>query len=270
MKTRILTGLVLGLFMISGMLYSFFTCLMLFVIICAFSHQEWQKNFLINESKLTKTIYTVFFLVCLCLLIFVEQLNFANKLNEWLPYFNSSVILILALFGIPLYLNKNWKFTQSWYCGIFYIYFPMIVGIYFLHQDFETNRWLILGLIIINWCNDSFAYFTGRLIGRTPLAPSISPKKTIEGAVGGIAFGILAAYLLNTYMFQQPYPIEKIIVLGVAVCIAGITGDLYESRMKRLAGIKDSGNLLPGHGGFLDRFDSFFYIIPVGIFVLSI
>lgn len=191
-------------------------------------------------------------------------------MNALLPYFNASVILVLFFFGIPLYLNKNWNITQSWYCGIFYIYFPLIVGIYFIYQNFELNRWIILGLIIINWCNDSFAYFTGRIFGKTPLAPEISPKKTIEGALGGIAFGILAAYLLNIFMFQQAFPIEKIIVLGFTVCVAGITGDLYESKMKRLAGIKDSGQLLPGHGGFLDRFDSFFYIIPVGIFVISI
>lgn len=270
MKTRIITGLVLGLVMISALLYSFFTCLMLFVVICSFSHNEWIKHFLKLESPLNKFLYTVFFLICLCILIFVENLSFSNSTIDLLPYFNGSVILLLCLFGIPLYFGKNWTFTQSWYCGIFYIYFPLIIGIYFLHQNFEINRWIILGLVIINWCNDSFAYFTGRLIGKNPLAPDISPKKTIEGAIGGIAFGILAAYLLNMYMLQQAYPIEKIIALGFTVCLAGITGDLYESKMKRLAGIKDSGQLLPGHGGFLDRFDSFFYIIPVGIFVISI
>ena len=270
MKTRILTGLVLGLLMISAILYSFFTCLMLFVIICAFSHQEWQKNFLSKESNRNKLIYTTCFLICLCILVFVEKLSFTNNIPVLLPYFNLSVILLLCLFGIPLYIKKDWAITQSWYSGIVYIYFPLIVGIYFLHQNFEVNRWIILGLEIINWCNDSFAYFTGRIIGRTPLAPAISPKKTIEGALGGIAFGILAAYLLNIYLFPVAFPIEKVLVLGFTVCIAGITGDLYESKMKRLAGIKDSGNLLPGHGGFLDRFDSFFYIIPVGIFVISI
>jgi len=270
MKTRIITGLVLGLVMISAILYSFFTCLMLFVIICAFSHHEWQTNFLNKESALNKSIYMTFFLICLCILVFVENLSANNNIAALLPYFNLAVILLLLLFAIPLYIKKDWSFTQSWYCGIVYIYFPLIVGIYFLQENFEVNRWIALGLVIINWCNDSFAYFTGRIFGRTPLASSISPKKTIEGALGGIAFGILAAYLLNLYLFEVSYPIEKIIVLGFTVCIAGISGDLYESKMKRLAGIKDSGTLLPGHGGFLDRFDSFFYIIPIGIFVISI
>ncbi len=183
--------------------------------------------------------------------------------------FNSLLIGILVVFSYDMLAKKDWAFCRSWYSGLFYIGLPVLLASYFLNEHFTEHRLLLLGFIIINWSNDVFAYFTGRAFGKRPLAADISPKKTLEGAIGGLLAAIIASWLINEYMFITSFPVSKALILGLGIGIAGTLGDLYESKMKRIAGIKDSGNILPGHGGFLDRFDSFFYIIPAGIFILN-
>jgi phosphatidate cytidylyltransferase len=104
-------------------------------------------------------------------------------------------------------------------------------------------------------------YYTGRAFGRRPLAPTISPKKTVEGAVGGVVFGTLAMATGGYWVFESP--IWMLGLLGAAIVMLGIVGDLFESLLKRSAGVKDSSNLIPGHGGVLDRIDSWLFAAPV-------
>lgn len=110
------------------------------------------------------------------------------------------------------------------------------------------------------WANDTFAYFIGSRFGRHKLCPEISPAKTIEGSLGGLA-GSIAAITLLGLLFRLP--VSHSIIMGVLVGIVAPVGDLAESAIKRFAGVKDSGNLLPGHGGILDRFDSILFTVPV-------
>jgi len=117
---------------------------------------------------------------------------------------------------------------------------------------------LLLGVIVIS---DSAQYYTGRAFGRRPLSPTISPKKTMEGAIGGVVFGTLAMTVGGYYVFAAP--LWLLALLGAAVSLLGIVGDLFESLLKRSAGIKDSSNLIPGHGGVLDRIDSWLFAAPV-------
>ena len=119
----------------------------------------------------------------------------------------------------------------------------------------------ILPLIIIFsiWINDTMAYITGSLIGKTPFS-SVSPKKTIEGTIGGIILCIAAMGLLAYY---TALPAIHVCAIAAIAAIAGTAGDLLESKLKRMAGVKDSGNIMPGHGGFLDRFDSLLLATPV-------
>jgi len=118
-------------------------------------------------------------------------------------------------------------------------------------------------IILRLWVNDTMAYLIGSLIGKTPLT-RISPKKTWEGTVGGLVFAVLAmggvGYFLSSGLEIQPV-IQWMIVAAIAG-IAGTLGDLMESKLKRLANVKDSGHILPGHGGFLDRFDSLLFATP--------
>ena len=269
MLKRSITGLILGALMISGLLYSIWTATLLLIIILLFSCWEWLQHFTRREGSWASKNFifiSLFFLFFILLKLFNKE---SNEPGTDIQKLNGILIFILAIFGSALIMKKEWPFTQSWYSGIFYICFPILVGFIFLNENFDQHKWIILGLIIINWSNDVFAYFTGRLFGKHFLAPDISPKKTIEGALGGLIAAIIAAYLINSFLFITEFPLYTILILGISVWLAGTLGDLYESKMKRIVGIKDSGSLIPGHGGFLDRFDSFFFIIPVGIFVLS-
>lgn len=117
----------------------------------------------------------------------------------------------------------------------------------------------LLALVII--VSDSAQYYSGRALGRRPLAPTISPKKTVEGAIGGVVFGTIAMAGAGHYVFAAPAWI--LALLGAAVAVVGIVGDLFESLLKRSAGIKDSSHLIPGHGGVLDRIDSWLFAAPI-------
>jgi phosphatidate cytidylyltransferase len=119
---------------------------------------------------------------------------------------------------------------------------------------------LLLAIAII--VSDSAQYYTGRALGRRPLAPAISPRKTVEGAVGGIVFATLAFMAAGRWLFP-PTPITVLAIGGAAVSAVGIVGDLFESLLKRSAGVKDSSALIPGHGGVLDRIDSWLFAAPV-------
>lgn len=126
----------------------------------------------------------------------------------------------------------------------------------------EEGAWRLVLLLAILFCSDSLAFFVGHAIGRHRLAPSVSPGKSVEGAVGGLAGGVLGA--LAVRLIGLPHiPALHAVLLGAAVAGMGIVGDLDESLIKRWAGVKDSGRLFPGHGGMLDRLDSLLFGAPV-------
>jgi len=118
---------------------------------------------------------------------------------------------------------------------------------------------LMMATIVIS---DSAQYYTGHAVGRRPLAPSISPKKTQEGAIGGLVFGTLAFVIGARFVFAET-PVALLVLVGASIAALGIVGDLFESLLKRSAGVKDSGALIPGHGGVLDRIDSWLFAAPV-------
>ncbi len=123
------------------------------------------------------------------------------------------------------------------------------------------GREAVILLVITIVVSDSAQYYTGRALGRAPLAPAISPKKTREGAIGGVLFGSLAMVLGGRYVFPAA-PAGPLALAAVAVVTLGIVGDLFESLLKRSAGVKDSSALIPGHGGILDRIDSWLFAGP--------
>jgi phosphatidate cytidylyltransferase len=131
------------------------------------------------------------------------------------------------------------------------------------------NTLLPLSIFIFLWVNDSGAYCVGSLIGRHKLFPRISPGKSWEGSVGGAVFVLAAAYAISYFLDQQQMlSMPAWLGLGLVVVIFGTWGDLVESLFKRTLGIKDSGNILPGHGGMLDRFDSSLLAIPAAVIYL--
>jgi len=131
-----------------------------------------------------------------------------------------------------------------------------------LRADFPVGPKLIFFLLLVVWLGDAGAYYTGKSMGRRKLSPRISPKKTIEGLIGGIVVSMIAAVVAHFTFFHE-FPLVHAIIAGVILSFSGVVGDLAESMWKRSADVKDSGTLLPGHGGFLDRFDSIFFTAPI-------
>lgn len=131
-----------------------------------------------------------------------------------------------------------------------------------LRNDFDNGSKLVFFLLLVVWLGDSGAYYVGKKFGRHKLSPRISPKKTIEGLAGGMAMSILTAVVIHLTFFKE-FPLHHAIIAGAILSVAGVVGDLAESMWKRSADVKDSGTLLPGHGGFFDRFDSILFTAPI-------
>jgi phosphatidate cytidylyltransferase len=129
------------------------------------------------------------------------------------------------------------------------------------------NPLIIIGLFILIWTNDTFAYIVGKSIGKHKLFEKISPKKTIEGFFGGLVFAIFAGTLISIYLIEpkEQFSNKSILIWSIIAAIVGVIGtigDLIESKFKRIAGVKDSGKIMPGHGGILDRLDSVIFAAP--------
>lgn len=136
-----------------------------------------------------------------------------------------------------------------------------------IHQ--LAGREGVLTLIATVAASDTFQFYTGRTFGKRPLAPTISPKKTIEGAIGGFVLAPLALVALAWWWLPQLHP-AAVWVAGLGIVMAGIAGDLFESSFKRAAGVKDSGTLIPGHGGVLDRIDALLFCAPLFYLLLTL
>jgi phosphatidate cytidylyltransferase len=175
------------------------------------------------------------------------------------------LIMVLAIPVAGLATVSNLKeysgALASTVLGIFYIGFAFSWVIPLRFGDPETGWHLLILLFLVVWAGDIFAYAVGRMVGRIPLAKTISPKKTIEGAIAGLAGGVLVAWGYS-HWFWQTGDQKTVILIGGMVALAGQAGDLVESALKRAANLKDSGTILPGHGGLLDRIDSLLFAAP--------
>ncbi|HKE82632.1 MAG TPA: phosphatidate cytidylyltransferase [Vicinamibacterales bacterium] len=181
----------------------------------------------------------------------------------------ASVLLSMALLWVAANVLISDHAVQRVSAGLFAsVYIGMPLGM--LAAVHALLGWratlLLVGTVVVS---DSAQYYSGRLLGRTPLAPAISPKKTIEGAIGGLIVGTAFMVLVGGRVLSST--VAGLVGLGVFVVIVGICGDLFESRLKRTAGIKDSSSLIPGHGGVLDRIDALlFAAVPFYLFVRNI
>lgn len=152
-----------------------------------------------------------------------------------------------------LYISLSWGLMMDLYKAI---------DIYVHDTAYIISAFQIPLLIIISlWVNDTMAYLVGSIIGKTPLT-RISPKKTWEGTIGGIFLSIAAAGLISFYGFKFEWLTVHIMIIACIASVTGTFGDLLESKLKRMANVKDTGSLMPGHGGFLDRFDSLLIATP--------
>jgi phosphatidate cytidylyltransferase len=173
------------------------------------------------------------------------------------------IVFMVAVFRFPAFDVDDIAIN---FLGLIYIGWTMAHLIAF--DSLGNGRLLVLYLFVAIWSSDSGAYFVGRLLGKHKLCPRVSPKKTIEGSIGGIVTTCVLLSLLNLYVAMLPSVV--VVIIAVVISIIGQVGDLIESLIKRYYGVKDSGKLLPGHGGVLDRFDSIMLAAPVMYYCIVI
>ncbi len=187
-------------------------------------------------------------------------------LINMLMFFTVAVDLVLLVYLFSK-REKSFNKIQKFVIGLFYIGGGCIFLTMIPYKDNDFAKFLIMGIFILVWVNDTFAYLVGSLLGKTKLYEAVSPKKTIEGTIGGLVFALIAAYIMG---FYEPIinPLQWM-VLATVVVITGSLGDLVESKFKRVANVKDSGAILPGHGGMLDRLDSMVFVAPFAYLTLN-
>lgn len=180
--------------------------------------------------------------------------------NTSMLYLLVATCAIFILMIIDLYRTERLDY-KTWSYVLTFMYWGMTFGLAAYHLRYHEAYIYkeMIGIILILWTSDTMAYVTGRKLGKNRLFPSVSPNKTIEGSIGAgvscIVVALLLAYFTDHHYFRW-------IIIALVIWILGTYGDLVESKIKRSTGVKDSGNLLPGHGGFMDRFDSLAFIIP--------
>lgn len=265
---RALSGAIYVALLISSILYStesFFILFGVFLLIAVFEFCDLLKINKILPLILSLAIYFIFY-----------EINRATGAKDNLYYtLHHSKTFDLALLSatlivsikciVFLYDNKNVvidSFSKYVYL-IGYIIFPIIIMTKIPFGKNGYNPKIFIGIFILIWTNDTFAYLVGKSIGKHKLFERISPKKTIEGFIGGMVFALIASYLISKYYIEGSTT-NRSIWLGFAfiVTVFGTIGDLIESKFKRIAGVKDSGKIMPGHGGILDRLDSVIFVAP--------
>lgn len=259
---RTLTSILFVLVLLGSIIQSEFASSILFFAIILLCQREFYNFFKPSDIKPQKNVGIIGGLSFFVISVLTARESFVGQ-----PLF-FIVPVIFSIFVIELYRNRpqpipNIAFTIL---GIIYVAVPMAL----LHQlsyfngSYFGNTYdydLLIGYFFILWANDTGAYLIGRKLGKTKLFPRISPNKTWEGTIGGVCLGIFIAYL-NSLLFSD-FTSSIWMVIGVIVVIFGSLGDLVESLFKRSLNIKDSGKLLPGHGGVLDRFDGIFISAPM-------
>ena len=197
---------------------------------------------------------------------------FARSLVGGVPWLSLDVILMVAFIALAMLTLTRWSdgtdaLALVSAAALPTLYLGLPIGAMIAIRETHGREALAL-LMLTVVVSDTAQYYTGRTIGKRLLAPNISPKKTVEGAIGGFVFGPLVLALVGEWWLPA-VAIPLRVVLGTAVVATGISGDLFESMLKRSAGVKDSSHLIPGHGGVLDRIDALLFAAPVYYIVLN-
>ncbi|RYG45210.1 MAG: phosphatidate cytidylyltransferase [Chitinophagaceae bacterium] len=277
-RTRALTAIVFAAVMLAGLLWNQWSFLVLFSVI---HFGCWWEYFRLLE-KIHKVTFDIYVKMGWMLLGYGLMLWFCGdtyrlsgygvRQNLFLPVSGAGFILLIA----GIFMSKQIKLKSfavaalgviyislSW--GLLIDIFCSAVNVNAYDASFVITRQFIPLVIIASiWINDTMAYIVGSFIGKRPLS-SISPKKTWEGTIGGVVLCVAVMGWLFPLIFFKGTGISYVTLIGPIALIAAVTGtfgDLLESKLKRMAGVKDSGNIMPGHGGFLDRFDSLLLAIP--------
>ena len=255
---RLASSIVFVAIMLTGLLWNEWAFM---VLICLIEVLCLRDYFRLVQKVDKEAYWPVWLPVVMQLIALILIFLFSAKMNELVPGISRIVFIVLPIIPSILLLSGVLSKKNSFLAllqsagGILYITVPMLLLLNMHVYDFL----LPMAVIFMIWSNDTMAYLVGSFFGRTQFSP-ISPNKTWEGVIGGAVLTIIAAGVYG--YFSQTYKVETWLGLAFFVTTAGTLGDLMESKLKRMADIKDSGTLMPGHGGALDRFDSLLVAAP--------
>lgn len=262
MITRIVSALIALAFALPTLIYlgEEGTHILVFLV-AIFGAGEYLKMVAPDEKKIWPIFHFVSFLF-LFTLIYLDPSHFLPILG----------LLSLVLFSGALFLvpdtNKGFEVLSRLGAGLLYLPFQLSFLIKIREVDEELGLYWIFLVLLSTWSADSGAYFAGRAFGKNKLFPRVSPKKTWEGVFGGILLAMVVAVAF-LHWFQPETKFYHGIAIGAILAIVSVVGDLVESLIKRSTGVKDSGSILPGHGGVLDRVDSILFTAPVTFLYLK-
>ena len=257
--TRTIFGLMFAVVMIGAMVLGAPTLSAVLVLVTMIGSWEWirmHQHFLTSTDKLWVLSTTLGFYVVLATVAL--EIFTAQYLALLIPLM--LLPLLHALFSIRHKADS--VMSLHWFSMLF-VALPAALMLFFYRGDYVGNQagyTLLLLVIAFIWINDIFAYLVGIMIGKHRLFERISPKKSWEGSIGGLVFTLITALLVSR--ITDFIPTTKALWMAGIVVVTGSLGDLIESMIKRQANVKDSGSVIPGHGGILDRFDAAFYAIP--------
>lgn len=266
---RSIWGILYVVVMLAGILINPLLFAIIFGAVLFFTQYEFYALVEDAEHKITRfpgtILGVIYFLLCFAVA------------NNYIPqvFILSFIPIILILFIIELFRSNRNTLERGGLTilGFIYIAGPFSIMNFVVHTSASGQAdafypWILAGVFFIIWINDSFAYLVGTQFGKHKMCPNISPAKSWEGLIGGAVFGIIMG-IFNALLFQT-LNILNWIVIAILTIAFGTLGDLFESKIKREIGAKDSGNVLPGHGGFLDRLDSLLFAVPIVFFWLII
>jgi phosphatidate cytidylyltransferase len=261
---RTLTGAIFLVVMVGGIIWNFYSLAVLFFVIAMLGLDEFYRLLIKSGHEPNRKLG----LLCGGTIFIVVAIS---KLIGEQPALYLSFVLISCIFFAELYRNKQNPFQNIAYTiiGIVYTVVPFALWVSFLkNYSSDYNPHVLLGFFFLLWTNDTGAYLVGISIGKHKLWERISPKKTWEGFFGGLVLSVAVGYVISLFYPELHYILWM--VMAVIVSCAGTMGDLVESAFKRSIDAKDSGSILPGHGGILDRFDGVFLSTPFVLVLLQL
>jgi|SRR5690625_367823 len=251
MKQRILTAILALIVFIPFVVYGKWPFVLFVYVLATIGLNELLNMYF--QKALSPIPYTLAF-------IFLWSLLWPTDSSLYVMFkVNVLIVFVLMLLTYTVLAKNTFNFSDASFLLFGTIYISL--GFYFFIQARMSGLNYMLFILFIIWATDTGAYFFGNAFGKRKLWPTISPNKTIEGAIGGIVFAILTGVI---FQFAHPFSLSigMIIIISILIAIIGQIGDLVASAFKRHYDVKDSGNLLPGHGGILDRFDSLLFVLP--------
>lgn len=256
---RTLTGIVFIVVVIGSVLYNSYTFSGLFFVVNLLGLIEFYS--LMQKHQMPVQKYSGIIIGCLLYANFFFMLNNLDYI-EFLIFFPA---LFLTVFSVELFLSRPHPFTNIAHTltGVVYVTVPLIMftGIPFNVTAFHSYQsYIVIGYFVILWTSDTFAYLIGTWIGKHRILERVSPKKSWEGLAAGFVFAFIAAYILSLYYTR--FTLQQWLIIAAVIVITGVIGDFVESMFKRSIQVKDSGHILPGHGGILDRFAPVFFSAP--------